>query len=82
MLRKISRAFLAPRVGMDWLERRVFSMDHLHTGLAALQQRLSFVATEPINWKFYVQTFSWTVTLFESYLLCVFSSNVTEYHPE
>ncbi|KAN0078080.1 Peptidase family M48 domain containing protein [Tylopilus felleus] len=44
-------------------------MDLLHAQLAALQNRLSFVATEPIDWKFYVQTCSWAVTLFESYLL-------------
>lgn len=46
-------------------------MDLLHSQLAALQQKLSFVATDPIDWKFYVQVFSWSVTLFESYLLSV-----------
>ena len=46
-------------------------MDLLHTQLAALQHRLSFVATDPIDWKFYVQACSWAVTLFESYLLSV-----------
>jgi len=49
-------------------------MDLLHTQLAALQHRLSFVATEPIDWKFYVQACSWAVTLFESYLLYAPSS--------
>ncbi|EGN97642.1 hypothetical protein SERLA73DRAFT_169922 [Serpula lacrymans var. lacrymans S7.3] len=44
-------------------------MDVLHTQLAALQHQLDFVATKPIDWKFYVQAFSWGVTLFESYLL-------------
>ncbi|KAF5320063.1 hypothetical protein D9611_010292 [Ephemerocybe angulata] len=44
-------------------------MDILHRQLAAVQQKLSWVQTEPINWKLYVQAFSWTVTLFESYLL-------------
>ncbi|KIJ62466.1 hypothetical protein HYDPIDRAFT_30427 [Hydnomerulius pinastri MD-312] len=44
-------------------------MDLLHTQLAALQQQLSFVATDAIDWKFYVQACSWGVTLFESYLL-------------
>ncbi|KAI6141648.1 peptidase family M48-domain-containing protein [Pisolithus tinctorius] len=44
-------------------------MDVLHSGLAALQQKLSFVATDPIDWKFFVQGSSWVVTLFESYLL-------------
>jgi len=47
------------------------AMDILHTQLAALQQRLSFVATDPIDWKFYVQVSSWAVALFETYLLCV-----------
>ncbi|KAH7914894.1 peptidase family M48-domain-containing protein [Hygrophoropsis aurantiaca] len=44
-------------------------MDFLHSQLATLQSKLSFVATDPIDWKFYVQAFSWGVTLFESYLL-------------
>lgn len=46
-------------------------MDLLHSQLAMLQQKLSFVATDPIDWKFYVQVCSWGVTLFESYLLSV-----------
>ena len=53
---------------------RVFrtpTMDILHSQLAALQQRLSFVATDPIDWKCYVQVSSWAITLFESYLLYV-----------
>ncbi|KII84839.1 hypothetical protein PLICRDRAFT_45641 [Plicaturopsis crispa FD-325 SS-3] len=44
-------------------------MDFLHTQLAHLQHQLSFVQTDPIDWKFYVQAFSWGVTLFETYLL-------------
>ncbi|KAG6330104.1 hypothetical protein ID866_8985, partial [Astraeus odoratus] len=44
-------------------------MDLLHSQLAALQHKLSFVATDPIDWKLYVQLSSWAVTLFESYLL-------------
>jgi len=44
-------------------------MDILHTQLSNIQRRLAFVAVEPINWKLYVQAFSWTVTFFESYLL-------------
>ncbi|KAH7886586.1 peptidase family M48-domain-containing protein [Phlebopus sp. FC_14] len=44
-------------------------MDLLHRQLAVLQQQLSFVATDPIDWKFYVQACSWAVTLFESYLI-------------
>ncbi|KAF9072524.1 peptidase family M48-domain-containing protein [Rhodocollybia butyracea] len=44
-------------------------MDFLHSGLAAVQRHLAFVSVDPINWKFYVQVFSWGVTIFESYLL-------------
>lgn len=45
------------------------TMDFLHSNLAAIQHKLAFVAVEPINWKFYVQSFSWSVTLWECYLL-------------
>ncbi|KAF9652547.1 hypothetical protein BDM02DRAFT_3153675 [Thelephora ganbajun] len=35
-----------------------------------LERKLTeFVSTEPVDWKFYVQVFTWTVCLFESYLL-------------
>ncbi|KAL0948416.1 hypothetical protein HGRIS_010997 [Hohenbuehelia grisea] len=44
-------------------------MDLLHKQLDALQRQLSFVAVDPIDWKFYVQVFSWSVSLFEAYLL-------------
>ncbi|KAF4622317.1 hypothetical protein D9613_009267 [Agrocybe pediades] len=44
-------------------------MDFLHTQLNNIQRHLAFVAVDPIDWKFYVQSFSWAVTLFESYLL-------------
>ena len=44
-------------------------MDFLHRQLAVLQHHLAFVSVEPINWKLYVQAFTWGVTLFESYLL-------------
>ena len=44
-------------------------MDLLHNQLDKLQQRLAFVSVDPIDWKFYVQAFSWTVCIFESYLL-------------
>lgn len=44
-------------------------MDFLHSQLARIQQQLAFVSVDPIDWKFYVQAISWTVTLFESYLL-------------
>ena len=37
-----------------------------------LEQKLTeFVSTEPVDWKFYVQVFTWSVCLFESYLLYV-----------
>lgn len=44
-------------------------MDFLHTQLRHVENQLSFVKTEPIDWKLYVQVFAWTVTFFESYLL-------------
>jgi STE24 endopeptidase len=44
-------------------------MDFLHTQLATLQKHLAFVTTDAINWKGYVQGFSWAVTLFETYLI-------------
>ncbi|KIM44315.1 hypothetical protein M413DRAFT_17987 [Hebeloma cylindrosporum] len=44
-------------------------MDLLHTQLNNIQRHLAFVAVDPINWKLYVQSFSWAVTIFESYLL-------------
>ncbi|KAJ3841940.1 peptidase family M48-domain-containing protein [Lentinula raphanica] len=44
-------------------------MNFLHSGLATVQRHLAFVSVDPIDWKFYVQVFSWSVTLFESYLL-------------
>ncbi|KAF4565438.1 hypothetical protein EYR36_002009 [Pleurotus pulmonarius] len=44
-------------------------MDFLHSQLRALQRNLAFVATDAIPWKLYVQAFSWTVALFESYLI-------------
>lgn len=47
------------------------NMEFLHSQLSKIQDYLSFVSVDPINWKFYVQAFSWGVTLFESYLLCV-----------
>ncbi|PCH34809.1 hypothetical protein WOLCODRAFT_133619 [Wolfiporia cocos MD-104 SS10] len=44
-------------------------MDLMHSQLASIQRHLAFVAVEPIDWKTYVQAFSWVVCLFESYLL-------------
>jgi STE24 endopeptidase len=44
-------------------------MDFLHAQLNVIQQKLSFVATDPIDWKFYVQICSWAVAFFESYLV-------------
>ena len=46
-------------------------MDFLHAQIAHIQRHLAFVAVEPIDWKLAVQGFSWTVTLFETYLLYV-----------
>ncbi len=45
------------------------NMDILHTQLAAIQHRLAFVQTDPIDWRSYVLVFSWGICLFESYLL-------------
>jgi STE24 endopeptidase len=44
-------------------------MDFLHSQLCTVQRHLAFVSVDPINWKLYVQVFSWVVTVFESYLL-------------
>jgi len=44
-------------------------MDFLHDQLALVEKQLAFVQTDPIDWKTYVQAFSWGVCLFESYLL-------------
>ncbi|KAG6876822.1 hypothetical protein C0993_000170, partial [Termitomyces sp. T159_Od127] len=44
-------------------------MDLLHTQLDHIQRHLAFVAVDHIDWKLAVQGFSWTVTLFETYLL-------------
>lgn len=48
-------------------------MDFLFSQQAAIQRSLAFVSTDPIDWKFYVQICSWSVCLFESYLLYVLS---------
>lgn len=47
------------------------NMDILHAQLAAIQRRLAFVQTDPIDWRNYVLVFSWGICLFESYLLYV-----------
>ena len=47
-------------------------MDILHAQLAAIQNRLAFVQTDPIDWRTYVLVFSWGICLFESYLLYVY----------
>jgi STE24 endopeptidase len=44
-------------------------MDILQTQLNNIQRHLAFVAVDDIDWKFSVQLFSWSVSLFESYLL-------------
>jgi hypothetical protein len=50
------------RVTMDFI---------IHRPLAAIQHRLSWVSTSPINWQGLVQSFSWAVCAFESYLMYV-----------
>ena len=50
------------------LHVRFSDVDFLHSQLAKLQKHLAFVQVDPINWKGYVQGFSWSVTLFETYL--------------
>ncbi len=47
-------------------------MDYLNVGLDAVQSRLAWVATDPYDWKLFLQVSSWAVCLFESYLLYVF----------
>lgn len=49
-------------------------MEVLHSQLATLQRHLAWVSTEPLDWKLYVQAFSWSVYLFESYLTFVYPS--------
>ncbi|KAI0710875.1 peptidase family M48-domain-containing protein [Earliella scabrosa] len=44
-------------------------MDYLNAGLDAVQSRQAWVATDPFDWKLFLQVSSWTVCLFESYLL-------------
>ena len=44
-------------------------MDFIHHQVSLVEKQLAFVTTDPIDWKFYVQIFSWAVCLFESYLL-------------
>ena len=45
-------------------------MDILHTQLLLpIERQLAWVQTEPIDWKFLVQCFTWTVTGWELYLL-------------
>ncbi|EKM51082.1 uncharacterized protein PHACADRAFT_32121 [Phanerochaete carnosa HHB-10118-sp] len=44
-------------------------MDFLHRQVGLVQKQLAFVATDPVDWKLYVQLFSWGVCLFETYLL-------------
>jgi hypothetical protein len=50
------------------------TMDALHSVLVQIQKQLAFVAVDPIDWKTYVQAFSWSVALFECYLLFVFEN--------
>ncbi|KAH8829254.1 peptidase family M48-domain-containing protein [Flagelloscypha sp. PMI_526] len=50
-------------------ERSSKTMDLLNSGLDAVQRQLAFVATDSIDWKHTVLTFSWGICLFESYLI-------------
>lgn len=59
----------SPRRGAAETLTRLATMDLLHHGLKNIQNRLAFVTTDDINWKGYVQLFSWASTLFETYLL-------------
>lgn len=43
----------------------------IHVPVAALQDKLSFVSTDPLPWKNYVVVSSTAVWAFETYLLCV-----------
>ncbi|KAH7103466.1 peptidase family M48-domain-containing protein [Auriculariales sp. MPI-PUGE-AT-0066] len=43
--------------------------DLLHQQLLRLENALSWVKTDPVDWKFYTQLFSLSITLFESYLI-------------
>ena len=43
----------------------------IHTLVAALQEKLSFVSTDPLPWKNYVLASSTAIWAFETYLLCV-----------
>lgn len=50
-------------------------MEFIHHQVALVEKQLAFVATDPVDWKTYVQIFSWGVCLFESYLLYVMVSH-------
>ena len=50
-------------------------MDYVNAGLDAVQTRLAWVATDPVDWKLYLQVSSWAVCLFESYLLYAYLFN-------
>lgn len=54
-------------------------MDFINSALDEIQRLIAPIALNPsINWKLYVQTFSWSITLFETYLLCAFYILTTE----
>lgn len=44
-------------------------MEFLHQPLDLVQKQLAWVAVDPVDWKGLVQSFSWGVCLFESYLM-------------
>ena len=64
-----SLCWMFPQSTLLHIYVRFSAMDFLHFKLAKLQNHLAFVQVDPINWKGCVQGFSWSVTLFEIYLL-------------
>jgi hypothetical protein len=48
---------------------QIIPMDILHAQLTALQHKLAWVSVDPVDWKLYAQVLSWSISLFESYLM-------------
>lgn len=44
-------------------------MDYLNAGLDVVHKYFAWVATDPFDWKLFLQVSSWGVCLFESMLL-------------
>lgn len=58
------------RVHCQALSRSQSQTATMFAAAGTLERKLTeFVSTEPVDWKFYVQVFTWSVCLFESYLL-------------